>query len=238
MARDLLCIPLAGVGVERTFNFARDICHYRRGQLSPDTIRALILVYHSQIQESRLEEFQRIYSSSQDIQNMTEEEIELEIQEQEGELGILDRQIDQWDQDHYISDIEEEEGIPAPTARIKQRLQLSNRQNNSQSLSISNRRQYEAERQARIQQDQQDRQILGLYDIPLSDGGSISDNNEDLYIRSSPPIMPRQSLSPRLPTQTVLLSSQLSPIPTQRVVQTYSRKRNAIEILENVLAKK
>ena len=33
MARDLLYIPLASVGVERVFNFTRDMCDYRRGQL-------------------------------------------------------------------------------------------------------------------------------------------------------------------------------------------------------------
>ena len=52
MARDLLSIPLAGVGVERVFNFARDMCHFRRGQLHPDTIRSLLLVYYLQIKES------------------------------------------------------------------------------------------------------------------------------------------------------------------------------------------
>ncbi|OJD20482.1 hypothetical protein ACJ73_08182, partial [Blastomyces percursus] len=33
MARDILAIPLARVGMERKFNSSRDIYHYRRGQL-------------------------------------------------------------------------------------------------------------------------------------------------------------------------------------------------------------
>ena len=43
MARDILAIPAASVGVERIFNSARDICHYRRGRLRPDSIQASIL---------------------------------------------------------------------------------------------------------------------------------------------------------------------------------------------------
>ena len=43
MARDILSIPASGAGVERLFNCARDICHYRRGQLKPETIRDLML---------------------------------------------------------------------------------------------------------------------------------------------------------------------------------------------------
>lgn len=37
ISRDILSIPASGAGVERLFNCARDICHYRRGQLKPDT---------------------------------------------------------------------------------------------------------------------------------------------------------------------------------------------------------
>ncbi|KAJ5543726.1 hypothetical protein N7513_007234 [Penicillium frequentans] len=43
IAQDILSIPASGAGVERLFNCARDICHYRRGQLKPSTIRGLML---------------------------------------------------------------------------------------------------------------------------------------------------------------------------------------------------
>jgi hypothetical protein len=43
IARDILSIPASGAGVERLFNCARDICHYRRGQLKLSTIRGLML---------------------------------------------------------------------------------------------------------------------------------------------------------------------------------------------------
>ena len=43
LARDILSIPASGAGMERLFNCARDICHYRRGQLKPETVKGLIL---------------------------------------------------------------------------------------------------------------------------------------------------------------------------------------------------
>jgi hAT family C-terminal dimerisation region len=43
LARDILSIPATGAGVERLFNSARDICHYRRGSLKPSTIQDLMM---------------------------------------------------------------------------------------------------------------------------------------------------------------------------------------------------
>lgn len=43
LARDIFSIPATGAGVERLFNSARDICHYRRGSLSSTTIQDLMM---------------------------------------------------------------------------------------------------------------------------------------------------------------------------------------------------
>jgi hypothetical protein len=43
LARDVLSVPATGAGVERLFNIARDICHYRRGKLHAVTIQELML---------------------------------------------------------------------------------------------------------------------------------------------------------------------------------------------------
>jgi hypothetical protein len=51
MAKDVLAVPLAGVGVERSFNYARDVCHYRRGKLHADTIKKIMLVKHAHQKE-------------------------------------------------------------------------------------------------------------------------------------------------------------------------------------------
>ena len=44
MAREFLAIPASGVGVERLFNQARDICTYRRHRLKPETLRLLVML--------------------------------------------------------------------------------------------------------------------------------------------------------------------------------------------------
>lgn len=43
LARDVLSIPATGAGVERLFNTARDVCHYRRGRLKSKTIEEIML---------------------------------------------------------------------------------------------------------------------------------------------------------------------------------------------------
>lgn len=43
LARDVLSIPATGAGVERLFNSARDVCHYRRGSLNASTIQELMM---------------------------------------------------------------------------------------------------------------------------------------------------------------------------------------------------
>jgi hypothetical protein len=45
LARDVLSIPATRAGVERLFNTARDICHYRRGRLHAGTIQELMLFF-------------------------------------------------------------------------------------------------------------------------------------------------------------------------------------------------
>lgn len=43
LTRDLLSVPATGAGVERLFNSARDIYHYRRGSLHEATIQDLMM---------------------------------------------------------------------------------------------------------------------------------------------------------------------------------------------------
>jgi hypothetical protein len=46
MAKDVLAVPIAGVGVEHLFSIARRICSYQRHQLGADTIRKMMIVRH------------------------------------------------------------------------------------------------------------------------------------------------------------------------------------------------
>jgi hypothetical protein len=44
MAKDILAIPIAGVGVERIFSIARQICSYQRNRFDAETITQLMIV--------------------------------------------------------------------------------------------------------------------------------------------------------------------------------------------------
>ena len=68
IARDILSVPASGAGVERLFNCARDICHYRRGQLKPDTIKGLILYHFSskfELKQAQIEMIKEYLSSGE-----------------------------------------------------------------------------------------------------------------------------------------------------------------------------
>lgn len=100
MARDILSMPASGAGVERLFNCARDICHYRRGHLKPRTIRDLML--HQ-------------FATTFDI-----EQKEIEVVKEylsAGEAALLDqarKPVIQLETLEPISDREEEDEQPGP----------------------------------------------------------------------------------------------------------------------------
>lgn len=69
-----MSILVIGAGVERLFNSARDICHYRRGSLKPKTIRDIMLwmcTIRFDLQEQKRLMLQE-YLSHQEIAAMTE----------------------------------------------------------------------------------------------------------------------------------------------------------------------
>jgi hypothetical protein len=157
MARDLLCIAIAGVGVERAFNYARDMCNYRRGHTKPDTLRAEMLVFFSQLSESRHNELQEKLRHIINIKDMTEEEMEVEIQQQEAEINLRSNKMDSWDMDSYISDDESTQGISLRTRRQqlkREYIKRKGRRNNSSSYTqvLSS---YDRDVRAILEQDQQ-----------------------------------------------------------------------------------
>lgn len=74
LARDVLSVPTTGSGVERLFNTARDICHYRRGSLKPTTIQDLMMyLCTSRFDiESEQHTFIEEYLTAQEIQAVKE----------------------------------------------------------------------------------------------------------------------------------------------------------------------
>ena len=81
LARDVLSIPASGAGVERFFNSARDVCHYRRGSLQPQTIQDLIM--YKCTSRFEIQEEERVmlseYLSDQEIQAAKEEKTSQQI---------------------------------------------------------------------------------------------------------------------------------------------------------------
>ncbi len=56
MARIILPSPATSVGCERLLNFGRDICHYRRGHVKPESIRKLVMMRHFDAKELAAED--------------------------------------------------------------------------------------------------------------------------------------------------------------------------------------
>ncbi|OQE30681.1 hypothetical protein PENFLA_c002G11096 [Penicillium flavigenum] len=81
IARDVLSIPASGAGVERLFNSARDVCHYRRGSLQPQTISDLMMYMCTSRFEIQEEERAMLseYLSAQEIQAAKEERTQQQL---------------------------------------------------------------------------------------------------------------------------------------------------------------
>ena len=109
IARDLFSIPATGVGVERLFNTARDICHYRRGRLSSSTIKDL-MVYNRTIKfDMDTEELNQLVQSL---------EIKEEAGSKDSETRVLLEDIsDIEDLDREDSDIKDLDLIRRPEKR-------------------------------------------------------------------------------------------------------------------------
>lgn len=96
LARDVLAIPATGAGVERLFNTARDICHYRRGSLKSQTIEELMLYlctsrFDLEVQEAK--EFERFFTTD-DIQVLMEEKDEKPDDVEINEISDTEEQED------------------------------------------------------------------------------------------------------------------------------------------------
>jgi hypothetical protein len=130
IARDILSVPASGAGVERLFNCARDICHYRRGRLKPDTIKGLMLHLFSSkfdLEQSELEMIKEYLSVGEAAMlDQTRKPIpslnELEPtsdNEEEGCEAEDDTSEDNTDESDH--EAEEELSATQPVARTKQR---------------------------------------------------------------------------------------------------------------------
>jgi hypothetical protein len=113
LARDVLSVPATGAGVERLFNTARDVCHYRRGRMKSKTIQELMMFlctsrFDLKEQDAkRLEEF------------FTRDEIEAAREEKDEKYDEImiepisdTEEPDELEKDVVIGDVEDEASDP------------------------------------------------------------------------------------------------------------------------------
>jgi hAT family C-terminal dimerisation region len=128
IARDILSIPASGAGVERLFNCARDVCHYRRGQLKPDTIKDLMLHLFSSkfdLEQSELEMIKEYLSIGEAAMlDQTRKPVpsldELEPISDNEEEGCQAEDTSEDDTDESDNDAEEELSATQATTQTKQ----------------------------------------------------------------------------------------------------------------------
>jgi hypothetical protein len=92
MAKDILSIPASGVGVERLFNTARDVCFYRRNRLNPTTIEMIMqLKWYEKLGLASSDEKSEEYSKDANRQGDQPQGIqELWVDEQPASVGELE----------------------------------------------------------------------------------------------------------------------------------------------------
>jgi len=88
MAKDFLAIPIAGVGVERVFSSARDVCTYRRNRLKGTTISDIMIckedwreILEDDIDLEKLEEKKRKWAQEAEDREHVRERIALSDEE-------------------------------------------------------------------------------------------------------------------------------------------------------------
>lgn len=208
MARDVLCIPATSTLVERVFSCSRDLCDYRRNQLTAETIRAIMLVYYRQKAE-----VQHLIRSKVcdilDITGMTDEEIEIEYTAQ------IDK-IQEKMELKYIPDIKPQPPrIPNRTKRNEERReQLLLRQRRlgrdqyTQTPSQLNKERVKGS-QLQERNTQRSYQGLGTYNISYLDDDIEADLSPSNHQGDYELPRPRQS-------RDIHLSPELVPPGTQR----------------------
>lgn len=111
IARDVLITSASSSGIEQLFNSARDICHYRRGSLKPQTIQDLMMFMCTVKFDLETEQFALIeeYLSTQEKQ--AERERKDAIKKQEEEFNTIS------DNEKGLSTTESSQAVPLPNAK-------------------------------------------------------------------------------------------------------------------------
>jgi hAT family C-terminal dimerisation region len=137
VARDIFSIPATGAGVERLFNSARDVCHYRRGRLNPTTIQDLMLYSYTtkfEIEEEQLQlaqsleipeegEIEEICPQTEEINPISDTEEDEQDLRQSIRGGKRRKSVtseDEVDQIDGSSEDEDDNGLPIMQSEIRE----------------------------------------------------------------------------------------------------------------------
>ena len=93
IARDYLSVPATSAGVERIFNYGRDLCHYRRGSLKVTTISNLIIYisilrFKSELERASYTDESDLFDAEKVEYSDTEFNLTLISDDEDGQVGI------------------------------------------------------------------------------------------------------------------------------------------------------
>ena len=118
----MLSIPATGAGIERLFNTARDVCHYRRGSLNATTIQELMLyrcTTQFEVEEGGIA-FRKEHLSEGEIEADHEEK---DAQQLEGTVDPIsdDEESDENDTQEGLVLVQAQSATQGPSKRVKER---------------------------------------------------------------------------------------------------------------------
>ncbi len=88
MAKDILAVPISGVGVERLFSTALQMCCFTRNRLRPSTIQKMMVVKHAEgyiSRKKKKEDVQAVFEREDDGGTDQEDDVE-------GDYAVAERQ--------------------------------------------------------------------------------------------------------------------------------------------------
>jgi hypothetical protein len=140
VARDIFSILATSASVERLFNSARDVCHYRRGRLNPTTIQDLMLYSYTtrfEMEEEQLQlarsleipeegETEEICPQTEDINPISDSEEDEEDLRQSVRAGKRRKSVASEDEGNLINgssedenDDDDDDGLPVMQSQIR-----------------------------------------------------------------------------------------------------------------------
>lgn len=118
IARDYLAIPAAGVGVERLFSTARDICTYRRYRLKPSSVKLLMMTISIYRFDTHLRETKNYMYDDSDDEAESEENNDVENIDEANKISGLISEDEEEEADEGMITGEDLQPRTLPTPKL------------------------------------------------------------------------------------------------------------------------